>query len=101
MARHVQTPPGAERESDMSVTPSFESARAALQEAERRTAFWQDHHRELLERYPEQFVAVRDGIVEAADSDMDKLLGILKNRRIDPREVWVKFITADVRHVAH
>jgi len=85
----------------MSVTPSFENARAALHEAERRAAFWQEHHDEFLARYPEQFVAVKDGTVEAADSDMDKLLGILRNRQIDPRDVWVKFITADVRRIAH
>ena len=34
-----------------------------------------------------------------ADSDLNKLLSTLKIKGIDPRSVWVQFITADVRRV--
>lgn len=80
-------------------TPRLEDAQVALEDAEARAAFWKEHHSEFLERYPEQFVAVSNGVVVAADSDMDKLLRILKSRGFDPRRVWVRFITADVRRV--
>lgn len=80
-------------------TPSLEGAHAALEAAESRATFWQEHQREFLERYPEQFVAVSEGSVVAADSDLDKLLGILRSRGLDPRRVWVRFITPDVRRV--
>lgn len=88
------------RVSDVNPTaPSLEGAQAALDAAERRASFWHEHHGEFLERYPEQFVAVSEGQVVAADSDLDKLLGILQSSGVDPRQVWLELITADVRRV--
>ena len=82
-----------------STPPSLEGAHEALKAAEQRSAFWHEHYREFLERYPEQFVAVSEGSVVAADSDLHKLQSILKSRGFDPRRVWVRFITTDVRRV--
>ena len=84
----------------MNVTvPSLEGAQEALDAAERREAFWHAHHKEFLERYPEQFVAVADGQVVAADEDLDALLDTLQKKDLAPTQVWLKFITADVRRL--
>lgn len=84
----------------MNVTvPSLEGAQEALDAAERRVAFWHAHHGEYLARYPEQFVAVADGKVVAADGNLDTLLDILQSEGLAPTQVWLKFITAHVRRL--
>lgn len=80
-------------------TPSLDDAREAWRAADTRAAFWREHHAEFLEKYPERYVAVCGDAVVAADGDLNKLLDILKARGFDPRRVWVRFITADVRRV--
>jgi hypothetical protein len=44
--------------------------RAAFDRAERVQRFWDDHWAEYLEKYPDEFVAVRDGEVVATNSDL-------------------------------
>ncbi|MFN0146296.1 MAG: hypothetical protein ACKVT1_07285 [Dehalococcoidia bacterium] len=67
--------------------PTFEES-AAIRN------FWTAHHREFLERYPEQFVAVREGEVIVAASDLDDLVAKIRHLRLDPRtDVDIEFIT--------
>ena len=78
-----------------SATPSQEGVRAAWQAADAEEAFWRQHYGSYLEQHPDQFVAVHEGKVVATDSDLGQLLRILEAKRLDPRRVWVRFVTAD------
>jgi hypothetical protein len=44
-----------------------------LEKARVRRLWWRQHHSELVVRYPEQFVAVKDDDVVAADRDLREL----------------------------
>ncbi|MBI5949891.1 MAG: hypothetical protein HY875_17275 [Chloroflexi bacterium] len=71
------------------------SPKPSLAEAASIQAFWDKHYRELLQEYPEQFVAVKDGKVIAADSDLATLVEELRARGIDVRtDVAIQFISA-------
>ena len=80
-------------------TPSLEGAQRARAAAEAEDAFWREHYGQYLEQYPDQFVAVSGGAVVATDSDLQHLLRILDKKGLDPRRVWVRFMTADPRRV--
>ena len=75
--------------------PSVASAREGLRAAEVEQAFWDEHYREFLTKYPEQFVAVKDREVVAAAADLSQLILILSTREIDVRETWVRYLTDD------
>ena len=80
-------------------TPSLDGADEAWAAAEEEDTFWHEHYGQYLEQYPDQFVAVSDGAVVATDSDLQQLLRILRKKGLDPRRVWVRFMTADPRRV--
>jgi hypothetical protein len=80
-------------------TPDLEGAREAWDAAEREQVFWQEHYRELLQQYPDQFVAVRDGQVVAAHPDLQPLLKKLKHQGIDPTHAWVHYLATDPRRL--
>lgn len=80
-------------------TPSLEDAREAWEEAEREQGFWRDHYSELLQRYPDQFVAVRNGAVVATNPDLQRLLESLEHQGIEPTAVWVRFLATDPRRL--
>ena len=63
----------------------------AWQDAEREHAFWQERADEFLQKYPDQFVAVRDGEVVAVAYDIRDLLAMLRARGMEPTEVWFRF----------
>lgn len=66
-----------------------------LREAEETQDFWNEHYAEFLEKYPEQFVAVRDGAVVAANPDLAFLVYELRDLELNPRDdVAINFITA-------
>lgn len=50
--------------------PGLEEAREAWEEADHEQNFWRDHYSELLQQYPDQFVAVREGAVIAANPEL-------------------------------
>jgi hypothetical protein len=79
--------------------PRLEKADRAWDEAEARTAYWRDNYPTLLEKYPEHFVAVANGAVVAVDSNLDQLLSIISKHGYQPRRVWIRFMTSDVRRV--
>jgi hypothetical protein len=82
-------------------TPTTEQW-AELDEAARaEQVYWEEHFPEFLERYPEQFVAVRESEVVAVSPDLLLLVGILEGKELKPTEVWVRFITADPAHILH
>ena len=80
-------------------TPGLEEAREALEAAEREQAFWRDHYGELLQQYPDQFVAVRDGVVVATNPDLQRLLERLAHQKMEPTAVWVRFLATDPRRL--
>ena len=62
-------------------------------EAERR--FWEENYDRILERYPEQFVAVRDGEVVAAQPELEALLARLSELGLGAPDVTIEFVTAE------
>jgi hypothetical protein len=79
--------------------PSLEEAREAWEAAEHEQDFWRDHYGELLQQYPDQFVAVREGTVVAANPDLQQLLESLKHQGVEPTAVWVRFLATDPRRL--
>jgi hypothetical protein len=72
--------------------PGLEESREALEAAEREQDFWRDHYGELLQQFPDHFVAVREGAVVATNPDLQQLLESLKHQGIeflatDPRRL--------------
>ena len=80
----------------MSATPSAATALRAWAEAEAEEAFWRDHYQAHLKAYPDQFVAAAkdDGRVVAADPDLIRLVGLVRERGLDVQRVWVRFMAA-------
>jgi len=78
----------------MSATPAV-NPRPSIQEAAATQRYWDDHYAELLEQFPEQFVAVRDGTVVASHRDLAMLLYDLQDRGLDARtDVAIEFVTS-------
>ena len=80
-------------------TPSLEEAREALEAADHEQDFWRDHYGELLQQYPDQFVAVREGAVVATNPDLQHLLESLKHQDLESTAVWVRFLATDPRRL--
>lgn len=51
------------------------------------------HYEQLLQKYDNQFIAVREQEILAANSDVDELLVQLEKKGIQANELLVKFIT--------
>lgn len=65
-----------------------------LAEAAAIQRYWEQHHQELIQKYPEMFVAVKDGKVVAANSDLALLVYDLRDRGLDPRaDVAIEYIS--------
>ena len=75
--------------------PSLERVREGLEAAQAEHEYWNLHYRELLTKYAEQFVAVKDGEVVGAADDLGQLILALSARKVDIRDTWVRFVTAD------
>lgn len=67
--------------------------RAELEHFKRDTAYFEQHREELLEQYPEQWVAVFNQQVVGADPDFDRLLDGLQARGIPVGQVPVELLT--------
>lgn len=70
------------------------AAVAAWHRADEERAFWRARQQEFLGRYPDQFVAVRDGDVVAVGADLSELLSGLEHQGLEPGDVWVRFFNA-------
>lgn len=73
-------------------------SRAELESVARRMHVWEadhlwvdEHYDELLARYPEQFIAVKNRRVTASDADLDALL----EKVPDSPHTCIKLITRD------
>ena len=78
------------------MTPTAEEMKAMLEEDARVRAFWAEHHDEFLRLYPDQWVAVRDGVVVATDRELDSLFYRLCDMGLSVRDdVEIEFITAN------
>jgi hypothetical protein len=67
---------------------------AELQRFKRDTAYYEAHQEELLEQYPEQWVAIYDERVVGADADLHHLLTTIKEKGISPGQALVEYITS-------
>ena len=59
----------------------------------RNVEYFRAHHDQLLEQYPEQWVAVLDERVVAADSDYERLLKFLKANGVPLGKVYIQRAT--------
>ena len=75
--------------------PSLERAKLRMIEAEEQQRFWDSHYDELLSRYRDQFVAVKDREIVRAEPDLAQLILVLSTKHIDIRDTWVRFVTED------
>jgi len=62
--------------------------------AEKRYDYLDSRREELLEKYPDQFVAVTENDVVAVARTMKKLLSELKKMGLETNHVSIEFITA-------
>ena len=62
--------------------PVFDIAEldASWADGQARRRFWEAHYAEYLQRYPEQFVAVKDGEVIATHTDLYELVRVLESK---------------------
>ncbi|OAI43762.1 hypothetical protein AYO38_02505 [bacterium SCGC AG-212-C10] len=58
-------------------------------------AWWDAHYSELLEQYPEQFVAVRDGVVVATNADLVVLIDTIREMSYSLDDVDIELISAE------
>ena len=69
-----------------------------LEEDRRKRAFFREHWDELAARYPDQFVAVKDGEVIIADADLDSYVARRKALGLSHRDVWMEYIAVTGQH---
>ena len=81
--------------------PRVEGVHEAWAAADAEDAFWSEHYRQILDRYPDQFVAVHEGAVVATAPGLRQLLHALNEKALVRRQVWVKYVTADPRRLRH
>ncbi len=75
--------------------PALDSADALWEAADPQQQFWSANHQVFLKRYPDQFVAVKDGAVIANSPDLFRLVQILESKGVSPPQAWVRFVTTD------
>jgi hypothetical protein len=66
---------------------------AELQRFKKDTAYYEAHHDELLEKYPEQWVAIYNQKVVGASPDYEQLLNDLQAKGYSVGHVFVHYLT--------
>ena len=66
---------------------------AELQRFKRATAYYEAHREELLEQYPEQWVAIFNQQVVGASPDFDQLLDDIEGKGVRVGQVLVEYLT--------
>jgi len=61
----------------------------------RNVEFGQAHYDELLERYPEQWVAMYDEAVVGTGPDKQQLINELRQHGVPPEQTYFNFFTHD------
>ena len=74
---------------------STEEILDSITAAEKRYAYLDSRREELLEKYPDQFVAVTDNDVVATAKTMKKLLSELKKKGLESKDVSIKFMATE------
>lgn len=67
---------------------------AELERFKRDIDYYESHREELLKQYPEQWVAIFNEQVAGADTDFDRLLTVLDERRVPSERALIKRVTA-------
>lgn len=75
--------------------PTLDQAKDALRQADGGKAFWHAYARELLAKYPDQFVAVHKGEIIATNSNLRQLIRDVKVKGLNPGQVWVRFLASN------
>ncbi|MEE9490173.1 MAG: DUF5678 domain-containing protein [Thermoplasmata archaeon] len=71
---------------------STEEILDSITAAEKRYDYLDSRREELLEKYPDQFVAVTENDVVATARTMKKLLSELKKKGLETRDVSIRFM---------
>ena len=72
----------------------MEDHQAELQQFHRDVEYYRAHWEQLLDQYPEQWVAIFDEQVVGADRDAYRPLANLRERGIPTEKALVKYVTA-------
>jgi hypothetical protein len=69
-------------------------AAEAWSRADEERAFWRDHQGDYMEKYPNEFIALRDGQVVAYESSLDDLVAELTKQGLESTDVRIRYINA-------
>ncbi|HLY66675.1 MAG TPA: DUF5678 domain-containing protein [Chloroflexota bacterium] len=72
--------------------PTREDMQDMIKRGEEERAYWARHYGEYREKYPDQYVLVRDGKLIATARDLDELEALRDAGRLDAGNVWVQFM---------
>lgn len=81
----------------VTVAPDRDDILGAWKKADEEQAFWSAHHAQLLERFPDQFVAVAGGAVVAAGPDLPQVIQLIESKGLELAGVWIRFIMTNPR----
>jgi hypothetical protein len=73
----------------------MQGLQAARDQFGRNIQYLYSNYDELLDRYPEQHVAVYNGAVVDAGDDLKALVGRLKERGIPPEWTFIRYMTRE------
>jgi len=68
---------------------------AGLEHFHRDVMYLQEHYEELLDRYPEHWVAVYDQSVVGVDTDPERLIEQLRARGVPPEHTVREYLTRE------
>ena len=80
----------------MEPPPTLDRPQPGVEEARAIHEFWAEHIEAFREKYPDRFVAVRDGKVVADDPDLVMLVYRLRDIGLDARaDVAIEFVGSE------
>ena len=75
--------------------PDRETLDAARKRAEEERAYWDAHRADLTSKYPDEFVAVQNGVVVGHDPDLIVLAQRLQAAGFAPNEATIEFMATE------
>jgi hypothetical protein len=75
--------------------PTNDEIVGRMREAERASAFFQTHYDAFRRQYPDQHIALHEGIVVAVGSDSWELVGNIETAGFQLSDVWTFFVPAE------
>ncbi len=70
------------------------NAAEAWSRADEERAFWRAHQGDYMEKYPNQFIALKDGQVIAHDISLDDLVTELAKHGLESTDVRIRYVNA-------